>query len=258
MRVSEALGEIVTDQLLNSRLTLRQPAKGHKAGTDALLLAAATPRGAHHLLDAGAGVGTIGLILAQLDPSPQITLVERDEDLAKLAAENMSLNHCEHRMQVCALDLLKPQMRRQAGLTQNQFDLIVCNPPFYAQASHRASPNPQRAFSHMMPEDEEGSLLAPWLRAFADLLQPSGRFVMIHRPEIIGDLITHCQGRFGALTIRPIHPRAEESAHRIVIQATKGSKAPLRLLPALILHDSKGHFTPLAQAIHKGEGVLNW
>ena len=109
-----------------------------------------------------------------------------------------------------------------------------------------------------MPEDEEASLLAPWLRAFADLLQPSGRFVMIHRPEIIGDLITHCQGRFCALTIRPIHPRAEEPAHRIVIQATKGSKAPLRLLPALILHDSEGRFTPLAQAIHKGEAVLNW
>ena len=256
--VSEASGGIVTDHLLDQRLILRQPARGHKAGTDALLLAAAAPRGAKHVLDVGAGVGTIGLVLAKLDPIPQITLIERDQDLALLAAENIKLNQSEDRVTIHAADFLEPNMRRQAGLSQNQFDLILCNPPFYDQASHRSSPDRKRAAAHMMQQDDQGSLIAPWLRAFASVLTPSGSFVMIHRPEVLGDLITQCEGRFGALTLRPIHPRADQATNRILIHATKGSKAPLRLLPGIHLHDTVGAFTPLAQAIHKGHASLDW
>lgn len=37
------LGEIVEDRLLDGRLILRQPRKGHRAGSDAILLAASLP-----------------------------------------------------------------------------------------------------------------------------------------------------------------------------------------------------------------------
>ena len=55
MTETEGLGEIVEDRLLDGRLLLRQPRKGHRAGTDAVLLAAALPELAEGpLLDMGA------------------------------------------------------------------------------------------------------------------------------------------------------------------------------------------------------------
>ena len=53
--------EVTTDGFLGGRLSLRQPTKGHRAGTDAVLLAAAAPADFSGLaLDVGAGIGTAG------------------------------------------------------------------------------------------------------------------------------------------------------------------------------------------------------
>ena len=95
------LGEIVEDRLLDGRLILRQPRKGHRAGSDAILLAASLPEldgGA--LLDIGAGVGTVGLAVACLRPGLRATLLERDPELAVLASGNAELNGLAGRVDV--------------------------------------------------------------------------------------------------------------------------------------------------------------
>ena len=79
---------------------------------------------------------------------------------------------------------------------------------------------------------------------------------MIHRPEALPELLAAFGERLGAVAIRPVHPRAEADATRLLVQGVKGSKAPLHLMPALVLHDASGAFTPLASAIHRGEALL--
>ncbi len=54
------------DGFLGGQLRLRQPKSGHRAGHDAILLAAATSAQAgHKVVDFGSGVGTAGLALAR-------------------------------------------------------------------------------------------------------------------------------------------------------------------------------------------------
>ncbi len=54
--------EITEDGFLGGQLRLRQPRGGHRAGHDAILLAAATPaRSGDRVVDLGAGVGAPGL-----------------------------------------------------------------------------------------------------------------------------------------------------------------------------------------------------
>ena len=78
-----------TDAVLGGRLRLRQPLKGHRVGHDAILLAAATgARAGEHAVDLGAGVGAAGLALAARVAGLKVTLVEIDETLGMLAAEN--------------------------------------------------------------------------------------------------------------------------------------------------------------------------
>src|SRR2546430_479758 len=68
---------LVTDAFLGGRLLLRQPAEGHRYGTDAVLLAAAAPSDFSGLaIDAGAGVGAAGLALAIARPGLRIGFLE--------------------------------------------------------------------------------------------------------------------------------------------------------------------------------------
>jgi tRNA1(Val) A37 N6-methylase TrmN6 len=48
----------------------------------------------------------------------------------------------------------------------------------------------------------------------------------------------------------------DKPAIRFLLNGTKGSRAPLSVLPPLILNDADGRFTPEAQALHKGEADL--
>src|SRR3979409_98326 len=82
-------GEFTEDAFLGGQLRLRQPKSGHRAGHDAMLLAAATSaRSGDRVVDFGAGVGAAGLAVAKRVAGIELILVEVDEALAGLARGN--------------------------------------------------------------------------------------------------------------------------------------------------------------------------
>src|SRR4030081_3318700 len=86
-------GDFTEDAFLGGQLRLRQPKSGHRAGHDAMLLAAATPaRSGDRVADLGAGVGAAGLAVAKRVSGIDLVLVEIDETLAGLARGNATAN----------------------------------------------------------------------------------------------------------------------------------------------------------------------
>src|ERR1700752_1083368 len=84
---------ITEDAFLGGQLRLRQLKSGHRAGHDAMLLAAATPaRSGDRVADFGAGVGAAGLAVARRMAGIDLVLVEIDEVLAGLARDNAAAN----------------------------------------------------------------------------------------------------------------------------------------------------------------------
>ena len=70
-----------------------QPKRGHRVGTDAaLLVAAAGDARQGRIVDVGAGVGAVGLALAERNPLASVDLVELDPELAQLADSNAARN----------------------------------------------------------------------------------------------------------------------------------------------------------------------
>ncbi len=244
------------DAILGGRLELRQTRDGHRVGLDAILLAAAAGAPVARLADVGAGVGAVGLALLQRWPQATGTLIEIDPDLAALAQENAALNRLADRARVVAADALDAKSRRAAGLADEAADLVVTNPPYLAAAASRVSPDPRRARAHVAAGGGGAAALADWVVACLALLEPGGRLVMIHRADALPALLPTLAGRLGDLALRPVHPRADAPAIRLLIAGTKGSKAPLRLLPGLMLHEADGSATPLAAAIQRGEATL--
>ncbi len=60
---------------------------------------------------------------------------------------------------------------------------------------------------------------------------------------------------------RPRRRTAHEcggGADRLLVLGVKGSKAPLRLAPGLILHGADGRLTAEADALHRGERLIEW
>src|SRR5438105_12922743 len=95
---------LTEDAFLGGGLRLLQLKSGHRAGHDAMLLAAATPaRAGERVVEFGAGVGATGFALARRVGAIDLALVEIDAALAGLARDNAALNQID--ADVIALDV---------------------------------------------------------------------------------------------------------------------------------------------------------
>ncbi|MEZ5841302.1 MAG: methyltransferase [Hyphomicrobiales bacterium] len=242
------------DAFLGGRLVIEQPRDGgHRAGLDAIMLAAAVEaRPGERLVDLGAGVGTAGLAAAARLPGIEAMLVEIDPMLAALAGANAAGNGLGDRVRVIVADIAAPAGAREAaGLTANLGDVVIVNPPFHEPGQVRHSPNAARERAHVL---EAG--LERWLRTATHVLKPGGRLVLIHRAEALADVLAVTAGRFGGLDVVPLYPRAGAAASRIIVTARKGSRAPLRLFGGLMLHeDGSSRYTAAADAVLCGAAL---
>ena len=245
------------DRWLGGRLMLTQPKRGHRVGTDAALLVAAAGALEGWIVDVGAGVGAVGLALAQRSSLASVDLLEIDPEVAALAKGNAERNGLQSRTRVLRLDILNPRARREAGLAESA-GCVVTNPPFFDAKAVRASPDESKARAHVLAGTEAGATLADWIQVSLAILKPGGRFVMIHRPDALGAILGAIGSRLGALALLPVHPTSGASAHRLLVSGVKGSKAPLRLAPGLVLHGTDGQLTAEADALHRGERSIDW
>ena len=244
---------VTYDTFYSGRLRVTQPAKGHRSGTDAVLLAAAAPRDVRGLVyDVGSGVGAAGLGLALACAQARVRLIERDPGLAALAEANVEANALGARVSVAVCDVLDRAVRRR--IAPDLADLIVTNPPFHAADAVRASPEPSRQSAHVLAE---GVTLADWILACLDLLAAKGTLIVVHAASALPAILAAFDRRLGATTILAVHPRAGEPARRVLVRAVKGSRAPLTIAAPLVLHDGAG-FTFEAERLHRGEAQLDW
>jgi tRNA1(Val) A37 N6-methylase TrmN6 len=239
------------DAFLGGKLRLRQPKSGHRAGHDAMLLAAATPaRSGDRVVDFGAGVGAAGLAVANRVPGINLVLVEIDETLAELARGNAVSNNIA--AETIVLDVTSASSAfAAAALKSDSADVILMNPPFNDSAHHRVSPDKQREIAHVAtPATLEG-----WVHAARRVLKTGGVLVMIWRADGIAEVLATLDRGFGSLAILPVHADVTSPAIRVMVRAVKGGKAPTRLLPALILNDDSGRPNPKVEDILQGKAV---
>jgi len=248
-----------SDAWLGGRLTLVQPRGGHRVGSDAALLAAAADPAHGRVVDVGAGVGAVGLALISRNSRLAADLVEIDPGLARLAAGNATRNGLAERIRILPIDIRDAHARREAGLADDEAEAVVTNPPFFDSRAVHASPDSGKARAHVFLAGEaDAAPLIGWVRASLAILKPGGRFTMIHRPETLALILEAAENRLGAVALLPVFPRQGASAHRLLVSGIKGSRAPLRIAPALVLHQADGRLTEEADTIHRGEALLDW
>lgn len=250
--MADRLLDCTEDAFLGGRLRLLQPRKGHRAGHDAMLLAASTRAEAGcRAVDFGAGVGAAGLALAQRIEGVNLMLVEIDEGLADLARRNAVANAIEAK--VIVLDVQSDaEAFAAAGLLPDSADVVLMNPPFNDGARHRASPDPARALAHVADENTLGR----WVHAARRILKPGGALTLIWRIDGVADVFSALERGFGSLALQPVHGEVGAPAIRILVRAVKGGRAPTQLLPSLMLKDQSGSPNKQVQEALAGDGIL--
>jgi tRNA1(Val) A37 N6-methylase TrmN6 len=249
---SAALLETSEDAVLGGRLVLRQPRRGHRVGHDAILLAAATSaRAGEHAVDLGAGVGAAGLALARRVEGLAVTLVDIDPGLTQLARHNAERNDLAGFVRVVCLDVGAPAAAFSAArLEKESADRVLMNPPF--NASQNPSPDPGRRTAHAA----SSGTLRQWARTASRLLRTGGVLTLIWRGDGLDEVLAELAFGFGAMSLLPVHPKPDAAAIRVLARVTKGSRAPLALLPGFVLADADGKPSEVAENVLRHGGVL--
>ena len=112
-----------------------------KVGTDGVLLGAwVDVNGSNHILDIGTGTGLIALMLAQRNKNAQIKTIDIDENCVLQAQQNVASSPFSKR-----IEIEHKSFQEYANESQQKFDLIVSNPPFFQNSLK--SPNSSRNFA---------------------------------------------------------------------------------------------------------------
>jgi tRNA1(Val) A37 N6-methylase TrmN6 len=245
-------GRFTEDAFLGGRLRLRQPKTGHRAGHDAMLLAAVTrAQAGDRVADLGAGVGAAGLALASRVAGIELVLVEIDPGLAGLARDNAQANAIP--AEIIVLDVTsEAPVFAEAGLRADSVNVVLMNPPFNDALRHRASPDKVRASAHVASE----ATLERWIHASRRILKSGGILSLIWRADGLKEVLAALDRGFGSLEILPVHADAATPAIRVLVCAVKGGKAPLQMHAALLLKDESALPNKQLQEILAGKGVL--
>lgn len=237
--------------MLGGAVTLRQPGRGYRAGMDAALLAAACDaRDGERVIEAGCGAGGALLAAAHRRPRARFTGIERDPAALQFIRENIGLNGMADRVEALEGDVAAAF--KTLGL--EPFDAAMSNPPFFDDPSSLRAPSPEKLAAWMADDGLEA-----WTNFLLKAVREGGTITVIHRADRLADLLALLAPKAGSFRIRPVAPFADAPAKRVLVRAIKTGKAPLVLLPPLVLHDREGgrHRTEV-DAILRGEAALGW
>ena len=245
------------DDFFGGKLKLRQPQKGYRAGSDALLLAAALPKIEGKMLEVGAGVCTPSICylsrVFEAGFTPKITAVELFDDITQLAEYNIKQNGFNAQIKLLNIDIFDSAASHEAaGLLPDSFDHIFSNPPFFDPTKNKTSSDDYKALAHTISQGG----LERWLVFMVRLLKNKSSLTIIYPMEQLYRVLKILENRVGDISIIPIFSKPNAPATRFLLQGKKGSRGPFKMLQSITLRNADGSVTKLADAIFRdGEAI---
>ena len=221
---------MANDYFSFKQFTIHQDKAAFKVGTDGVLLgASAHISGVRRILDIGTGTGLIAIMLAQRCDA-NIVAIEPDHDSYIQCLENVNLCRWKPRIKVENSDLQNYQ-------SSEKFDLIVTNPPFFADSLK--NPDPRKSSSRHNDTLTNDALL----RGASGLLAEGGRLQVI-LPYVEGNLLiseAHGHG-FYCNSIIKIRPLPTSDIRRMILTFSKQRLNPTEKF-LTIEHGKRHEFT---------------
>ena len=232
--------------LLDGRVRYAQPRRGFRSGIEPVLLAAAIPaQPGSRVLEGGSGAGAALLCLAARVPDVLGLGIEQDQALVALARQNAAANGWP------GLRFMAADIASLPAL--DAFDHACANPPYHGDVGTPSPDSSRRAAKRATV-----GLLAVWATALARPLRQGGTLSFILSAVSLAEAMTAFAAAGCAPTsLLPLWAKPRQAAKLLLLRGVKGSRAPLRVLPGLVLHAPDGTFTPEVDAILRGGAALD-
>ncbi|MFN3529005.1 MAG: tRNA1(Val) (adenine(37)-N6)-methyltransferase [Bacteroidia bacterium] len=213
------------------QFTLDDSGAAMKLGTDAVLLGAlATQQAPKQILDIGTGSGIIALQLAQRFTEAKITGVDIESGAVAQATANFKASSWAGRLTALEADICHWH-------SPLHYDLICCNPPFYATGF------PITHDARKMARQQHGLSIGELAKACASWLTPLGSAWMIMPSDSQQNLLSSfASAQLYPIQVIHIQPKADKATNRII--AAFGREKPQTCKNIHIcIRNADGHYS---------------
>lgn len=221
-----------------------------KLGTDSVLLADFVNTGTRkNGIDLGCGSGILPLLLLCRSEKLAMTGLEINPGAAECARANAAENGLSERCNIVSGDIRRCRELFKSG----EFDLVVSNPPYFAEGSGKLSPDEQRAAAR----GETMCTLEDICKAAAYLCRTGGSFCLVHRAERLADVICLLR-RYGLepKRLRTVSHDATKEPSLVLIEARRGGAPGMKTMPPLFIRNADGSETDeILKIYHREAGV---
>ena len=203
-----------------------------KVGTDAILLGRWVEVSPTDIvLDIGTGCGLLPLMLSQKGVA-HVDAVDIDKASVEEATVNFKASQWREHLKAYCSDIVDFQ-------TDNRYDLVVSNPPFFNRFSKCDSERKSRA-----RHNDAGLTYATICREVCRLMQPTGRLALVLPLDVSTDFLQTAE-QFGLchrkrMTIIPI---VGKEPNRVNLELTFGKSAEVQE-ETFVIRDTNMQFTP--------------
>lgn len=225
-------------------LKIIQSEKVFSFSLDAVLLAHFTyvPIKRGNILDLGTGNGIIPLLLTRRSAA-NIVGVDIQERLVDMARRSITLNELDQQIKIVHQDLKK----LQSILPQSHFDVITCNPPYFATEA----PTEHNKNKYLtIARHEVYCTLEDVVQACKRYVRPGGKVSFVHRPERLVDLLTLFRKyRIEPKRLQFVYPKVGKDANMLLLEGVRDGKTGLKMLQPLYIYNKDGTYTEEAREI---------
>ncbi len=232
------------DDLQHNGLVIIQNRNQFCFGTDSILLAHfASDDKAKKVCDLGTGSGVLPLLLSDMMPQASFVGVEIQADVCDMARRSVEINSLEKRIEIREMNLVDAP----AVFGKASFDMVICNPPYGKRGSCVLCNNDAKNIAR----HEILCTLEDIIRTATGLLCNGGRFYLVHQTERMLEILELLRENcLEPKKLQMVHPQVSKAPYLILLEAVKGQKSNMQILPPLIVYDDAGNYTPDLREIY--------
>lgn len=220
------------DNLMHTGLKIIQDDQYFSFGIDAVLLSRFVNVHNHEkVIDLGTGNGVIPLMLTTRQKNIHITGLEIQSAVADIARKSVKLNGLTNTIEIITGDLkeIKDLFKSE------QFDLVVANPPYLPIGEGLE----RRLSAHAVARHEINCKLDEVIGACRYLSRYGGRICLVYRAVRLVELIKLLHDHnLEPKRLLLVQSNISSEPHIFLVEAIKGAKPGLRVLPTLIMYEN--------------------
>ena len=236
MKVEVKETERIDDLHRNGYQIIQDP-KRFCFGVDAVLLSGfSCAKKGEKVIDLGSGTGIIPILMEAKTDGEHFTGLEIQVESAEMAKRSVCLNDLDEKIDIVCGDIKEADKLFKAG----SFDVVTSNPPYMNDGGGLKNDYGPKAIARheLLCSLDDVAKAAAWLLRFG------GRLYMVHRPHRLADIIcTLREHRLEPKRLRFVQPYADKEPNMVLIEASKGGKSMVKVMPPLIIYKEDGTYT---------------